>query len=74
MAIAMAQQGGLGVLHRFMSIERMVEMVRKVKRAESMVVLTPLTILPTATVAEARRIMAEEEIGGWWSWMTPNIF
>lgn len=64
MAIAMAQQGGLGVLHRFMSIERMVEMVRKVKRAESMVVLTPLTILPSASVAEARHLMAEEGIGG----------
>lgn len=64
MAIAMAQQGGLGILHRFMSIERMAEMVRKVKRAESMVVLKPLTIHPEATVAEARRLMAEEGIGG----------
>lgn len=64
MAIAMAQQGGLGILHRFMSVERQAELVRKVKRAESLVVLNPLTISPEASVDEARRLMAAEDVGG----------
>ena len=64
MAIAMAQQGGLGILHRFMSIERQAEQVRKVKRAESLVVLNPLTISPSATVGEARQLMKAEDVGG----------
>ncbi len=46
MAIAMAQAGGIGILHRFMSVERQAEMVRKVKRAESFVVEHPITIQP----------------------------
>lgn len=64
MAIAMAQQGGIGVLHRFMSIERQAEQVRKVKRAESLIVQNPLTISPLATIAQARQEMAEENVGG----------
>jgi IMP dehydrogenase len=64
MAIAMAQQGGMGILHRFMSLERQVELVRKVKRAESLVVLNPLTISPDTSVEEARIIMAHEDVGG----------
>ena len=46
MAVAMAQQGGIGILHRFMSIEKQVESVRRVKRAENMVVEHPLDIYP----------------------------
>ena len=46
MAIAMAQQGGIGILHRFMGIEQQAEMVRKIKRAENLVVDQPLTISP----------------------------
>ena len=64
MAIAMARAGGMGILHRFMSIERQVEMVMRVKRAESMVVEEPLSIQPDATVREARVMMAEAEVGG----------
>ncbi|MEN4012959.1 MAG: IMP dehydrogenase [Chloroflexota bacterium] len=64
MAIAMAQQGGLGILHRFMSIERQAEQVRRVKRAESLVVLNPLTISPQASVCQARQIMSAEDVGG----------
>src|SRR3990172_422881 len=64
MAITMAQHGGIGVLHRFMSIERQAEQVRKVKRAESLVVHSPLTIDPEASVAQARQVMAEENVGG----------
>jgi len=69
MAIAIAQQGGIGVLHRFMSIERQADQVRRVKRAEKPVVQNPLTISPLATVAEARQAMAEETSGGWLWWM-----
>jgi IMP dehydrogenase len=64
MAIAMAQQGGIGILHRFMSIERQAESVRRVKRAESMVVEQPQHITADATVSEARQRMAEAEVGG----------
>lgn len=64
MAIAMAQVGGIGILHRFMPVERQAEMVRKVKRAESFVVEHPITISAQATLAEARQKMAETQIGG----------
>ncbi len=64
MAIAMAQQGGIGILHRFMTIEQQVEMVKKVKRAESMVVEKPLSIEPTASIDQARQRMAENDVGG----------
>lgn len=64
MAIAVAQQGGLGILHRFMSVERQAEQVRRVKRAESLVVLNPLTISPAASVGEARQLMTAEDVGG----------
>lgn len=64
MAIAMAQVGGIGILHRFMSIERQAESVRRVKRAENMVVEQPLQIEQTATVSQARQKMAESDVGG----------
>ena len=64
MAIVMAQQGGIGILHRFMSVERQADCVRKVKRAESLVVEHPVTISPQATVNEARLKMAEIDVGG----------
>ena len=64
MAIVMAQQGGIGILHRFMTIERQVEMVRRVKRAENVVVNNPVTISPEASVDQARQKMAEAEVGG----------
>jgi IMP dehydrogenase len=64
MAIAMAQEGGIGILHRFMPIERMADCVRKVKRAENLVVENPVTIAPDARMDEARRKMGELEVGG----------
>jgi IMP dehydrogenase len=64
MAIAMAQAGGIGILHRFMSLEKQVEAVRRVKRAESFIVENPVTIHLGAQVREARDRMAEAEIGG----------
>ncbi|BAJ62886.1 inosine-5'-monophosphate dehydrogenase [Anaerolinea thermophila UNI-1] len=64
MAIAMARQGGIGILHRFMTIPQQVEMVERVKRAESMIVDNPITIAASATVQQARELMAEREVGG----------
>jgi IMP dehydrogenase len=64
MAIAMAQAGGIGILHRFMPVERQAGAVRRVKRAESFVVENPVTIDSQARVSEARSKMAEADIGG----------
>ncbi len=57
MAAAMAQQGGLGIIHRFMSIEDQVSQVLKVKRLEGLIIKNPYTIGPHITLAEAREIM-----------------
>jgi IMP dehydrogenase len=64
MAIAMAQAGGIGIIHRFMSAQKQADAVRKVKRAESFVVENPVTISPEATIEEARLAMIEASIGG----------
>src|SRR5512143_1514536 len=64
MAIAMAQLGGIGILHRFMTIEQQAECVARVKRSESLIVEAPLTISPEASVEEARQRMADGEVGG----------
>lgn len=64
MAIAMARLGGLGILHRFMTIEENVEEVRLVKRAESFAVENPYALEPDATVAEARVFMEERGVSG----------
>ncbi len=64
LAIAIAREGGIGILHKNMSIERQAEMVRKVKRSDSGLIIDPITLLVDATVAEAHRIMTENRIGG----------
>jgi len=64
MAIAIAQEGGIGVLHKNMSIEQQAEHVRKVKRAESGMIMDPVTLLENATVADALALMKENKIGG----------
>jgi IMP dehydrogenase len=64
MAIAMAQVGGIGILHRFMPAGQQADFVRKVKRAESLVVQDPITIQGDATVGDARIHMAETGVGG----------
>lgn len=64
MAIAMAQHGGIGVLHRNLSVEEQAECVRRVKRFESGMVVNPLTLTPDATLAEARAIMDARKISG----------
>jgi len=64
MAIVMAQLGGLGVLHRNLSIEEQAAAVRQVKRFESGMVVNPITIRPDQTLADAREIMARHRISG----------
>ena len=64
MAVAMAQNGGLGVIHRNMSIERQVQEVQRVKRYESWIVREPITIDPDASVHQALDLMARHGISG----------
>lgn len=64
MAIVMAQLGGLGVLHRNLTIEQQAAAVRQVKRFESGMVVNPITIPPEATLAEAKTIMKNNKISG----------
>lgn len=64
MAIAMAQEGGIGVLHKNMSIEAQAMQVRKVKRAENGMILEPVTISETGLVSDALDMMKEHNIGG----------
>ncbi|MBW8841028.1 MAG: IMP dehydrogenase, partial [Sphingomonadales bacterium] len=64
MAIVMAQLGGIGVLHRNLSVEEQVAAVRAVKRYESGMVVNPITIAPDATLAEAQALMAHHRISG----------
>ena len=64
MAIAMAREGGIGVLHKNMTIEQQAAEVRKVKRAESGMILDPVTLPLSAKVLDAKRNMAEHKIGG----------
>ena len=64
MAIVMAQLGGIGVLHRNLTIEEQCAAVRQVKRFESGMVVNPITIAPEATLAEAQALMAANAISG----------
>ena len=64
MAISIAQQGGIGVIHKNMSIEGQALQVRKVKRSESGMILDPVTLDETAKVSDALLLMKENKIGG----------
>lgn len=64
LAIALAREGGLGILHKNMSIEKQVEQVRKVKRSESGLILDPITLKLNATIGDALKLMKENKIGG----------
>jgi IMP dehydrogenase len=64
LAIALAREGGLGILHKNMSIERQADQVRKVKRSESGMILDPLTLTVDSTIGDALRLMKENKIGG----------
>lgn len=64
MAIAMAQEGGIGVLHKNMTIEQQAAKVRKVKRAEAGMIIDPVTLPLNSTVGDAKMLMKEHGIGG----------
>jgi IMP dehydrogenase len=64
MAIALAQEGGLGVIHKNMSLEQQTEEVDKVKRSANGIILDPVTLPPEATVARAREVMNQANISG----------
>ncbi len=64
MAIALAQQGGLGVIHKNMSVESQTEEVDKVKRSANGIIVDPVTLPPDASVATARQTMDESKISG----------
>ncbi len=64
LATALAREGGLGILHKNMSIEKQAEQVRKVKRSESGLIIDPVTLLADATIGDAFKLMKENKIGG----------
>src|SRR5947209_420177 len=64
LAIALAREGGIGILHKNMSVEKQAAEVRKVKRSESGMILDPITLTTDATIGDAQRLMRENKIGG----------
>ncbi len=64
MAIAMSREGGIGVLHKNMTIEEQAKQIRKVKRAESGMIIDPVTLPLNSKVSDAKRCMKENSIGG----------
>jgi IMP dehydrogenase len=64
MAIALAREGGIGIIHRFMTIEDQVDEILKVKRSESVMIEQPYTIKQDVTVAEAKKAMVEYNVSG----------
>src|ERR1700712_1005281 len=64
LAIALAQEGGIGIIHKNMPIEGQAREVEKVKRSENGIIVDPITLPPSATVGEARKIMREYNVSG----------
>ncbi|MBS1777544.1 MAG: IMP dehydrogenase [Bacteroidetes bacterium] len=64
LAIALAREGGIGMLHKNMSIERQAELARKVKRSENGLIVDPITLSPEASVGDALKLMRDNKIGG----------
>src|SRR5258705_6770894 len=64
LAIALAQEGGIGIIHKNMTIENQAREVEKVKRSENGVIVDPITLPPSATIGKARRIMREYNVSG----------
>lgn len=62
MARAMAEEGGIGIIHRFISIEQQAEEVRRVKRAESVIIDDPITVLPDDTIRDVRATLRKESV------------
>ena len=64
MAVALAREGGIGVIHKNLSIERQVFMVDKVKRSESGMIVDPITLSSDKTIKDAKKVMADYKISG----------
>ncbi|MFP5451246.1 MAG: IMP dehydrogenase [Thermoleophilia bacterium] len=64
MAIAMARIGGIGIVHRFLTVDDQVAQVRRVKRAEALVIADPRTVRPATPLQEARRAMRDDGVSG----------
>jgi IMP dehydrogenase len=64
LAIALAQEGGMGIIHKNMSIEDQTREVEKVKRSENGIITDPVTLPPDATVGQARRLMEQYKVSG----------
>ncbi|MBD0350995.1 MAG: IMP dehydrogenase, partial [Flavisolibacter sp.] len=64
LAIALAREGGMGILHKNMTIEKQADQVRRVKRSESGMIIDPITLSTDATISDALRLMRENKIGG----------
>src|SRR4051812_9543920 len=64
LAIALAQEGGIGIVHKNLSVANQAREVEKVKRSENGVIVDPITLPPTATIATARRMMREYNVSG----------
>jgi IMP dehydrogenase len=64
MAIAIAREGGVGIIHRFMTLEYQVAQVSKVKRNESIIIESPYTLRESSSVAEVKRLMSDRNVGG----------
>jgi IMP dehydrogenase len=64
MAIAMAREGGIGIIHRFMSLEEQTLQVSRVKRTESILIENPYTLTESATISDVKHLMNERNVGG----------
>ena len=64
LAIALAQEGGIGIVHKNMTVENQAREVEKVKRSENGVIVDPITLPPTASIGQARRVMREYNVSG----------
>src|SRR5881227_3843770 len=64
LAIALAQEGGIGIIHKNMSLENQAREVEKVKRSENGVIVDPITLPPSATIAQARQMMRTYNVSG----------
>ena len=64
LAIALTREGGIGILHKNMSIDKQAEQVRRVKRSESGMIVDPITLLVDATIGDALKLMRDNKIGG----------